>query len=397
MKPKLSILIPTRERAKYLKSALDTCTSDKSAEVEILVLDNASQDDTQAVVAQCDDQRVKYYRSTTRLSMRDNFERGLDFASGEILCFIGDDDGLLPHTIRTVLKFFNEQDIDALAAARASYFWPDLKSKHANTARLPRKSEFNVFNSRVQLYGLLKHGDYYRLPCLYHGFVKKDLVDDFRKKHGRFFLSSQPDIFSSIALSMYGVNYCLLNLPLVINGASVRSNGASHFASGGGQQEARAWKLEDDLGFLPGYKDCLTVSPLIIESGMRYGAAEGVGLFDIFDKKDCEAVLLYECFLRSKVGRGNEARPLFKYYGFENNAKKAAMIYVAKNIKRPFDLFAAFIRSKPIDCNASKIEDISQASKLMGLCIEQKKVGFLSDMLAQMRCAIKLVSPKVLT
>jgi glycosyltransferase involved in cell wall biosynthesis len=211
MTTKLSIIIPTRERARYLKSALETCTANKSAEVEILVLDNASQDDTQNVVAQCGDRRVKYYRSNTRLSMRDNFERGLDYASGEILCFIGDDDGILPYTVNTVINLFREHEIDALAASRASYFWPDLQSKHANTARVPRRNFFKILNSHEQLFNLLKHSDYYRLPCLYHGFVKRHLVDDFRIKHGRVFLYTQPPIFF-IQSARYFFKYFTLNV-----------------------------------------------------------------------------------------------------------------------------------------------------------------------------------------
>ena len=83
---KISIIIPTRERADYLGDSIRSCISNINDEFEIVVLDNASQDNTYDVVNQIKDKRIKYHRNELRLSMRDNFEKGYSLSCGEIIC-----------------------------------------------------------------------------------------------------------------------------------------------------------------------------------------------------------------------------------------------------------------------------------------------------------------------
>jgi glycosyltransferase involved in cell wall biosynthesis len=257
MTTSVSLIIPTRERAAYLEYAVRTCTDNPEPNLEILVLNNASTDHTDAVMQRIADPRVRYVRNDTRLSMRDNFEKGISLATGDILCFIGDDDGVFPNAIESALAIFAQHQVDAVSAARAHYFWPDLLAARRNTALLPRAKGVAIRQSRTELRRVLANHDYYRLPCLYHGFVKRSIVERVKRKQGRFFLSSQVDMYSAIALSMEGISYAYSQAPLVINGASSRSNGASHFG-GGAQQEKTLWQQEDDMGFLPGFEHCLT-------------------------------------------------------------------------------------------------------------------------------------------
>lgn len=185
----LSLIVPTRERAAYLPHAVRTCLAGGGADldVEILILDNASTDGTQEVVAGMKDSRIRYVRNDVRLSMRDNFEKGLNLASGDVLCFIGDDDGILPGAAARAMELFAREDIDAISAARAHYFWPDLVSARKNTGLLPRHDGVEIFDARQKLNELLDHGDYYRLPCLYHGFVRRSVVERVKQRQGRFF------------------------------------------------------------------------------------------------------------------------------------------------------------------------------------------------------------------
>ena len=177
MNPELSIVVPTRDRAAYLQHSLLTCVDNRHTGIEVVVLDNASTDNTEAVVRAIGDPRVRYLRSSSRLSMRDNFERGLEAARGDVLCFIGDDDGVFPFTADTVLDLFNRYPVEAVSAARAHYFWPDLRASRRDTALLPRREGVSIRDSRTAVRTVLEDCDYYRLPCLYHGFVKRSVVE----------------------------------------------------------------------------------------------------------------------------------------------------------------------------------------------------------------------------
>lgn len=304
MKPKISIVIPTRERAQYLHFSARTCLASTYPELEIVIADNASRDDTAAVVDALNDPRVRYVRSERRLSMRDNFERGIDAASGDYVGIIGDDDGVFPYTPARVVELFETLEVDAVAAARAHYSWPDLLASRAGCGLLPRGTGAPRLNDgRAALRHLLRDNDYYKLPCIYHGFVTKAAIERYSSRHGRFLLSGIADAASTFALCLDNIRFAWTPEPLVINGGSVRSNGASHLG-GGSQLEKQNWKVEDDLGFLPGFDGCLTIGAFLVETAIRYQRAEGIeDLGAILDLGDVREALLREVEAREAAGR----------------------------------------------------------------------------------------------
>jgi glycosyltransferase involved in cell wall biosynthesis len=68
-------------------------------------MDNFSTPETAEVVASFNDPRIKYYRATERLSMSDNWELGLSYATGEYIFVLGDDDALMPDGLEIAFNF----------------------------------------------------------------------------------------------------------------------------------------------------------------------------------------------------------------------------------------------------------------------------------------------------
>jgi glycosyltransferase involved in cell wall biosynthesis len=391
MAPTLSIIIPTRERAAYLGHAIRTCLQGTRQDVEILVLDNASTDDTAGVVAGISDPRLRYERNDIRLSMRDNFEKGIDVSRGDILCFIGDDDGLLPNAIHSSLEIFRDLNVDALSAARALYCWPDLLAGRRNTGFLPRGRGISIIiDSRQALHSLLKTCDYYKLPCLYHGFVKRSVVDRIKTQQGRFFLSNQVDMFSSIALSMEGIRYAFCRSPLIINGASKRSNGASHFGGGGGDQERKLWQKEDDLGFLPGFEHSLTVGSLIVESALRYCQARGLSLNALLELKDVETVLAVETALRRVADRPqSEIEAMRATAGIRGDRQRRSS-WTFKRARRAGKLINSFLGARPINFGNNGVTNVYESAVYLDALIAKHLTGFLNSPIEQVATAIRM-------
>jgi glycosyltransferase involved in cell wall biosynthesis len=103
--PKISIIIPTRNRANYLKRVLDKILESDYPNLEIIVVDGASTDGTI--------QLLKTYgnRITKWVSEPDGGEyfavnKGLAFATGEIIKFMSDDDVLLPSALGIAGQYF---------------------------------------------------------------------------------------------------------------------------------------------------------------------------------------------------------------------------------------------------------------------------------------------------
>lgn len=392
--PALSLIVPTRERAAYLSYAIRTCTASEVQDLEILVLDNASTDNTADVMSDISDSRVRYMRNQQRLSMRDNFEKGINESRGRVIGFIGDDDGIMPGAVETVLALLDSGTVDAVSAARAHYFWPDLLSSRRDTALLPRGRGVLTLNARDQLRHVLRDNDYYRLPCLYHGFVRRSVVDRIMQRQGRFFLSSQVDMFSSIALSMEGIRYAYSATPLVVNGASSRSNGASHFGGGAGAEKA-LWKVEDDLGFLPGFEDCLTVGALIVESAVRYARANAIpDISQILAFEDIVAALEAEVDARRAAARPAEHdERMYATAGVPAGAPSDATAPQGR-LHKTTRMLQAFLRSMPLDMKARNVTDVYAAAQHMHALRAAGRTGLVNGAYEQIGTALKMARRK---
>src|SRR5205807_10632821 len=94
-----SVLIPTRERSDTLAATLKTCVNQSYANLEIIVSDNFSQDNTRDVVESFPDKRIRYTNTGKRISMSQNWGHAFSLASGEFVMYPGGDHGLLPVAI----------------------------------------------------------------------------------------------------------------------------------------------------------------------------------------------------------------------------------------------------------------------------------------------------------
>ena len=98
MTPLVSIIIPTFDRPRYLREAIDAALAQTYANVEVLVFDNGALEETLAVGEEAArrDPRVRFQRNEQNLGMSGNFNALGAAARGEYLVAIGDDDRLLP-------------------------------------------------------------------------------------------------------------------------------------------------------------------------------------------------------------------------------------------------------------------------------------------------------------
>src|SRR5271154_1197063 len=128
-RPLLSIVIPTRGRGLYLKHSLNAAVACKDPRIEILVSDNASEDNTAAVVAEQRDKRVRYVRTPRRGPVSDSFEFAFANATGQYILYRGDDDAVLPGGIRDLLVVLQARAPDIVAWPEIDYLWPGESAK----------------------------------------------------------------------------------------------------------------------------------------------------------------------------------------------------------------------------------------------------------------------------
>lgn len=95
--PLLSICIPTYNRAGHLEKLLEFLTAniliDSSYEVELIVVNNNSKDDTRKVLDRFEARGVRaVHRETFLLTAEENIIHSLEYCKGEYVWFLGDDD-----------------------------------------------------------------------------------------------------------------------------------------------------------------------------------------------------------------------------------------------------------------------------------------------------------------
>lgn len=230
--PKITIVIPTRERADVLYFSLLTACSQDYDNLEIIVCDNFSSDNTRDVVESFVDNRIRYLNPGKRLSMSHNWEYALSHVTGGWVTILGDDDGILPGSLQQVSKIIKETGVDAIRSNGCGYVWPSLLNRPYGRLSVGLRKGYEIRNSKEWLARVMAGStSYTALPMLYNGgFVNSDLVKRAKENTKQFYLSTTPDVYSSIAFSHLTRNYAYSYEPLAINGASKHSGGSSSFA-----------------------------------------------------------------------------------------------------------------------------------------------------------------------
>lgn len=104
-RPRISVLVPTRNRARYLKRMLDTLLKTDYPNLEVIVLDGASTDDTVALLRSYGDRIARWISEKDR-GEYDALNKGISLATGEIVKHMTDDDVLLPDSFHTIGDYF---------------------------------------------------------------------------------------------------------------------------------------------------------------------------------------------------------------------------------------------------------------------------------------------------
>lgn len=230
--PKITVVIPTRERSDVLKEALRTVTAQDYSNLDIIVSDNFSTDDTEDVVRSANDARVRYINTGERLSMSQNWEFALSNVDDEgWVTIVGDDDGLLPGSLNKFAEIIQSTDVLAVRSSVCKYRWPSSTDTYPVALGVPLESGLEMRQSNLWLAKLLSGNTAYpQLPVLYTGgFVSMSVIKEIKSKSGAFYRSSNPDIYSAVAISSVVDRYIYSREPLAISGLSRHSTGKSHF------------------------------------------------------------------------------------------------------------------------------------------------------------------------
>jgi glycosyltransferase involved in cell wall biosynthesis len=108
--PEVTVVIPTRNRRAVLERTLGTALAQVDVELEIVVVDDGSDDDTSTYLADHPDPRVRAVRHTQSRGVAAARNSGIAAAAGAWIAFLDDDDLWAPHKLRSQLDAAAERD-----------------------------------------------------------------------------------------------------------------------------------------------------------------------------------------------------------------------------------------------------------------------------------------------
>jgi glycosyltransferase involved in cell wall biosynthesis len=116
--PLITIGIPTYNRAALVRNCVASALAQSYQNIEVLVSDNASTDDTLAILKSINDKRLRVLTSPENVGAVNNFSKCIREAKGDYLTLVSDDDILDPTFLEKCVRLVKMQpDITIVLAA----------------------------------------------------------------------------------------------------------------------------------------------------------------------------------------------------------------------------------------------------------------------------------------
>lgn len=130
MQPLISYLVLTYNSAEWVSEAIRSLYAQGVEDFEVVIVDDASQDDTTDVLRPfLKDSRVRYFRFHSNQGIGRSLPFGLDQVRGEFICCLGGDDSLEPGHTECIMQMFSRYPEASIAVTRLKTVGPRGENK----------------------------------------------------------------------------------------------------------------------------------------------------------------------------------------------------------------------------------------------------------------------------
>ena len=178
-KPLVSILIPTRDRADQLYSALISALNQTYTNLQIVVHDNSVNTDVKPYIKDLlKDTRVEYYKAKDDLSMTENWNTGFAFCTGEYFVRLDDDNVYKNNFIEESIKVIEDRNFDMMVY---SCLYTDLN----NSEYLLHEIDETIYQLSSKLYLYMEYNAFTDSNYVLYSkkLLETVLQDDFNLYH----------------------------------------------------------------------------------------------------------------------------------------------------------------------------------------------------------------------
>ena len=202
--PRVSAVIPTYNRAHLLPRAVKSVLAQTMQDFEIIIVDDCSSDETEAVVKTFQAPRLRYVKHERRLGGADARNTGISIAVGDFIAFLDSDDEWFPAKLEHQLAHIGQCGENP---SRTLYFAQSVSDdghkRIVSPNRGPRPGE------AISTYLFQQSGDIQTISIL----ISRRLCQQVGFTAG---LQRHQDWDFYIRLEMNGASFCFLKEPLSI-------------------------------------------------------------------------------------------------------------------------------------------------------------------------------------
>lgn len=211
-KPKISVVIPTYNRATTVPRAIESVLAQTVTDLEVIVVDDGSSDETGKVLAKMFGDRIRYYAQPNQgASVARN--KGIEEARGEWIAFLDSDDLWEPEKLKRQFEALERFHSECSACYTDARFFnhPETRTMFQMVAAEYRHEGTMGVKPDV-LERLVRPGGAGMVVCLSSLVVRADVVSKAGGFDPRLLYSQDSEFMFRLAML---TGFCYVNLPLV--------------------------------------------------------------------------------------------------------------------------------------------------------------------------------------
>lgn len=150
---KFSVTVPAY-KPQYLVECIDSILAQTYKNFELIIVNDASPHDLDSIIANYDDSRIRYYKNKVGFGAEHvvgNWNKCLEYSTGDYIICMGDDDKLLPYCLEEFVKLIKRNP-----GLGVYHGWPMQIDEDSNIIKVEhpfpeRESVYSVIYSRLTL------------------------------------------------------------------------------------------------------------------------------------------------------------------------------------------------------------------------------------------------------
>ena len=171
---KVSVIVPVYNVEKYLSKCLDSLVNQTLKDIEIIVVNDGTKDNSQEIIDKYSKEYPKviksYIKENGGLSDARNF--GIKYANGEYIAFIDSDDWVSLDMFKKMYNKATKEDLDIVVC--------DVIDKYEDGKEIYKKSNLGYSNDIVKNYII-------SIPAACIRLYKKEIFDNLQFRKGIFY------------------------------------------------------------------------------------------------------------------------------------------------------------------------------------------------------------------